>query len=188
MLFPSLSDSIIPQWSSGVKRFFKFFWWPPSPNLFQLHQLTHHHEGFVPTYFATTIFRCAPCGLLGWRCSSCINGSFFNGLTTSPCEDLLPTDLTAWSGLLPRGFFWLFLVSLSVFIIPRIIGYVKGFLNFFWLFFPFGGKVATLTNFYSLSYIAARHTYFFTRLSEIPWYFILERTFWLRPLYFTYLL
>ena len=51
------------------------------------------------------------------------------------------------------------------------------FFIFFWLFFPFGGKVATLTNFYSLSDIAARHTYFFTRLSEIPWYFILERTF-----------
>ena len=63
--------------------------------------------------------------------------------------------------------------SLSIPIIPRIIGYVKDFLKFFWLFFPFGGKVATLTNFYSLSYIAARHTYFFTRSSEIPWYFIL---------------
>ena len=61
---------------------------------------THHPEGFVPTYFISHCVhsnalrqRCHHTGLHGWRGSSCINGSFFKGLTLQLAKTYCPPPL-----------------------------------------------------------------------------------------------
>jgi hypothetical protein len=109
--------------------------WLPSPNLFQRSSRLLITLRALSLLISATVLHCPHVGLLGWRWSSWFNGSFFKGLTTSTCEVLLPTNLSAWSGSIPRGFYGFSLPYVL------IISWGWPFVNPLFYFFSYGEKV-----------------------------------------------